>query len=191
MTDPDSAVTRHFPGQPEAVKAAFRLVYEQAVERILAAGDKVDAETGEAEARIWVLSFAEDVPELSAKQRRFLHGVVFKQVAENLVVNGRQFDLGTWKEYARQKLIGQVVDGVDERGSRWVMRQLPGWKKATPQRERVSTEDLSVRQYSAYIDACIAHFVTEFGMEFDINPVERESVRWRDRRKKPRQLEAA
>jgi hypothetical protein len=176
---PDDAVSVVFlgPGQPEAMKAAFRRVYELAGERIAAAGYRTDTETGESTDRSWRLVFMEDVRDLTEKQRNFLHGVLFKQLAERMVFpGGKQYSLDDWKELYRQKLHPHSKDG---KGNKWVMRQLPGWKKPTPQKVRVSTEDLSIKQYSEYIDAVIAHAVTTFGMEFDYEPAEREAVRYR------------
>ena len=52
-------------------------------------------------------------------------------------------------------------------------------KRATPHRERVSTEDLSVKQYSEYIDTVIDTAALEMGVRFVFNAQEREAVRYR------------
>ena len=92
--------------------------------------------------------------------------------------DGQRFEWRVWKEMFRGRFLGD----------RWVMRADPRWdrelgryvipKRKTPRRERVSTEDLSIKQYSAYIDIVIDTAVAEFGIVFDFVAAEREAVRY-------------
>lgn len=106
---------------------------------------------------------------LTVKQRRFLHGVVFPQIAEQVTMpDGARFAAPVWKEYFRARFLG----------FRWECVRYPGQKRATPRRVRVSTEDLSVKQYSQHIDKVIDHAVTEYGVRFDFVEGERDAVRY-------------
>ena len=110
----------------------------------------------------------EDRDDVSVKQRRFLHGPVLGQIVEQAKADGQRFVMAVWKEYYRAKFLG----------FRWEHYKLPGQKKATPRKVRVSTEDLSIKQYSEYIDKVLADAATEFGVVFDLDPAEREAVRY-------------
>lgn len=156
-------------GTREALHAAVTQLYEHANQRIAGAPDKVDHDTGEMVPRTWRLVFGEDADDITVKQRGFLHAAVFPQIAEQVRVNGERFTAEVWKEYFRRLFLPD----------RFVMRKLPGQKKATPQRVRISTEDLSVKQYSEHIDRVIAHAEAEFGVTFHFLADEREAVRYR------------
>lgn len=172
LDDRDLVLTCH--GTREALHAAVSRLYEVAKQRVAQSPDKVDEE-GEIVPRVWRLVFGEDSDDITVKQRRFLHAAVFPQIAEQVALNGERFSPATWKEHYRRKFLPD----------RWVMRKLPGHKKPTPQRVRVSTEDLSIRQYSEHIDKVIADAVTEFGVEFIFDEDEREAVRYRRPARKP------
>ena len=113
---------------------------------------------------------------IGAVQRGFLHGVVLPQIAEQVFVGEKRerFVADVWKAYWHKRFISD----------RWVMRKLPGAKKATPHRERVSSEQLGVRRYSQWIDQIIDTAVTEYGVVFEFQPSEREGARYVS---KPRQ----
>jgi hypothetical protein len=110
-----------------------------------------------------------DRDSLSARQRRFLHGPVLGQIAEQARPGGQRFDAAVWKEYFRRLFLPD----------RWESYRLPGAKRATPHRVRVSSEDLSLKGYGEFIEQVIVHAVTELGVEFDLNPSEREAARYR------------
>jgi hypothetical protein len=167
-------------GSKESLHAAVSQLYQLAQQRVAQSPDKVDRETGELEPRTWRFIFGEDTEDITTKQRGFLHAAVFPQIAEQVVLNGERFAPETWKEHYRRKFLPD----------RWKVRKLPGAKRATPQRVRVSTEDLSVKQYSEHIDMVIADATVEFGVTFIFNTEEREAVRYR-RPSRKRQPEAA
>lgn len=117
--------------------------------------------------------------DISAKQRGFLHAAVFPQIAEGYTFpDGTRYVAKVWKEHFRARFLGD----------RWVMRRAIKWdpktgqmvqaKRATPHRERVSTEDLSVKQYSAYIDRVIDTATVELGITFVFRAEERDEVRY-------------
>lgn len=128
-----------------------------------------------------VLGFDRD--DKSVKQRKFLHGVVLMQIAERVQMpDGSRYVMKVWKEFFRKRFLPDT----------WEMVRFPGQKRATPRRVRISTEDLSVKQYSAYIDKVIDHAVVEFGVTFDIDAQEREAVRYvAPARKRAEKREAA
>lgn len=113
------------------------------------------------------VSISQDQDDKSARQRRFLHGVVLKQIAEQVVVDGRRYVLAIWKEHFRALFLG----------STWETYRLPGEPEARPHEHRISSEDLLVGPYSKYIDQVIAHAITELDVAFDFNEWEREAVR--------------
>jgi hypothetical protein len=156
-------------GTREALHAAVTKLYEGAKRRVEQAGDRVDQETGEVTPRVWRLVFAEADDDITAKQRGFFHAAVLPQIAEQVRVDGERYTAEVWKEYFRKLFLPD----------RFVMRRLPGHKRATPQRVRVSTENLGVKGYSEHIDKVIAHAETEFGVAFVFDRQEREAVRYR------------
>lgn len=140
------------------------------------------------------VNIGEDEDPLTVKQRRFYHGVVLMQIAEQVRVEGQRYTMEVWKEYFRKLFLGQG-------GYRYEVRKEPRWdpkqcrlvqpKRAVPVRIRVSTEDLSIKGYSELIDKVIAHAQTDLGVEFHFIDFEREEVRWKPPARKSRQTEAA
>ena len=119
----------------------------------------------------WVdLTVAPALDSIGVKQRGFLHGAVLPQIAEQVFVGERRerFVADIWKEHFRRLFIPD----------KWVMRKLPGAKRATPHRERVSSESLGVKAYSKFIDSIIDHAILELGVVFDFVAEEREAARY-------------
>lgn len=100
------------------------------------------------------LRLAEDVK--TDKQRAYLHGCILANIARQALVNGEKFPLKVWKEWYRAEFLG----------FRTVSHLNPFTKKPSRRRQRLSTEDLSVRKYADYIERVIAHAVTELGVRF-------------------------
>lgn len=118
----------------------------------------------------WVeLKVGPALDSIGAKQRGFLHAAVLPQIAEQAYVGEKRerFAAEVWKEFFHRRFIPD----------RWVMRKLPGAKRATPHRERVSSESLGVKGYSEFIDRIIDTAIVEHGVVFEFEPSERESVR--------------
>lgn len=150
----------------EAAHEAVTLLYAQA-KLLLADGKPVK------------LSVSPFYEELSARQRRFFHGPVLNQIAEQVrMPDGSRYVAKVWKEYFRDLFLP----------ARWVVERRPKWcpktqrvvlaKRATPRMEKRSTEELNVKQYSELIEKVLAHAASEFGVVFDLDPREREAVRY-------------
>ena len=105
---------------------------------------------------------------MTLRQRRFFHGPVLGQIADQAHdEDGTKYPRKVWKEFYREKFLG----------SRWEQLKLPG-QAPKPFEVRVSTEDLSVREYSEHIERVIAHAVTELGVSFNLDQREHEATRW-------------
>jgi hypothetical protein len=92
--------------------------------------------------------------DITDKQRAYLHGVVFKEIAMYARPGGQQFDKDTWKEHFRKEWLGfKTVSNVN-----------PMTGKRTRTRVRQSTEDLGIRAMAEYIDRVIAFAATELGV---------------------------
>ena len=93
----------------------------------------------------------------SDQQRRYLHGVVLTQIAKQARVNGASYPLAVWKEYLRNEYLGfKTVTSIN-----------PMTGKKHRRRVRVSTEDLGVKAYAAYIERVTAFAVTDLHVVFD------------------------
>ncbi|MEY4415389.1 MAG: hypothetical protein RIQ53_2682 [Pseudomonadota bacterium] len=142
-------------------------------------------------ARIHVL---EDEDELTIRQRGFLHAAVFPQIAEQVTFpDGSRYVADAWKEYFRKRFLPDKF--VMEKTLRWDAKlgRTVVAKRRTPQRKRISTEDLGVKRYSKHIDDVIDTAVLEFGVVFVFRANEREAVRYvgkATRKPKQRQAEA-
>lgn len=178
MSDP---LDRICETQHEAYKACV-VGYELA-KLLLADGKRV---------RVRVEEHEDD---LTARQRRFFHGPVLNQIAEQVrMPDGTRYVAAAWKVYLKRLFLGQG-------GYRFVMRKVPRWdaaagrmvepKRATPHREVISTEDLSVKQYSEFIDKVLAHAASELGVVFELDPIERDGVRYVSKRAARKAAEGA
>lgn len=112
---------------------------------------------------------------ITIKQRGFLHASVLPQIAEQVFVGEKRerFVSDIWKEHFHKMFIPD----------KWEMRKLPGAKRATPHRVRVSSEQLGVKRYSEWIDRIIDYAVAELNVEFVFKPNEREEVRYVGKKK--------
>lgn len=169
----------------EALHSAVLNVYQQAKARVAANDpERVDAD-GEIHERRYRLTFGEDREDLTVKQRGFLHAAVFPQIAEQYAFpDGSRFSAKVWKEHFRERFLGDRWES--KREIRWDAKagQMVLAKRKTPRRVRVSTEDLSIKQYSEYIDRVIDTATLELGVGFVFKPGEREEVRYKRRAKK-------
>ena len=90
-------------------------------------------------------------------QRRFYHGVILHQIAQQASVNGQKFPLAVWKEHFRNEYLGY----------RTVTYTNPMTGKKSSRRIRKSTEDLGVKGYNALIERVTAFASTDLGVVFD------------------------
>ena len=123
-----------------------------------------------------------DHEDKTVKQRAFLHVAVLPQIAEQAKVAGIRYVVKTWKEFFRSTYLGD----------RWETFDLPGQfdakgrQKRARRKVRVSTEDLSIKQYSEYLDKVIAYAADELGVVIRFLAEEREAVRWTPKPRKAR-----
>lgn len=124
------------------------------------------------------LAEAED--ELTVKQRGFLHAAVLPQIAEQVrMPDGTRYVAAIWKEHLKDLFIPDKWDMVrlpfvrDKKTGEWKAS-----KKKVPVKRRKSTEALSIKGYSDFIDKCIAHATVEWGVVFRFIAEEREAVRY-------------
>lgn len=163
----------------EGMRDKFLAGWNHAV-AMLANGDSVELRVGPSTLPITV------------EQRKFLHGVVLKQISEQVKVptpNGKteRYTIDVWKEYFRARFLGWKWPM--KRG--FVKSKLTGeWrisKKATPHREPVSSETLGPAKYSKWTNEIIDHAVVEWGVEFIFENEERERVRYVHRPRRGRE----
>jgi hypothetical protein len=93
--------------------------------------------------------------DITEKQRAYFHAVVLQEFHLYARPNGEQFPVEVWKRYLKEKFLGfKVVTSMD-----------PMTRKTRRLRHRVSTEELGIRRYAAFIDECIAFAATDCGFE--------------------------
>lgn len=115
-------------------------------------------------------------------QRRFLHGPVLRQIAEQVKLpDGSRFTEDIWKEYLKKRLLKPE----------WKVYRLPGAKKATPHRVAPSTERLGIRAYAKFIDESIDYMTAEWGVQFRFEMSEREAVRYQPTPRKAKESATA
>lgn len=150
----------------ESWRAGATAIY-RAGEALIAAGKRVRA------------SVQEDEDTLTLRQLRFLHGPVFGQISEQVVVNGVRYTKEVWKEHLKDLFIPD----------RWEMVQAPfvrdaktgAWrpsKRKVPRKAEKSLKDLKNEARSNFIDQVLAHAAVEWGVQFVFSFDERESVRY-------------
>lgn len=139
---------------------------------------------------------------ITIKQRNFLHGVVLKQISEQVKVptfnadgsptgKTERYVLDTWKEHFRQRFLGwkwEMSRGFVKDKKTGVWRPA---KKATPHRVEISSESLGPAKYSKWTDEIIDHSVLEFGVEFVFEQSERDAVRYVSKPRKQQQPETS
>lgn len=117
-------------------------------------------------------------PNMTIRQRKFLHGPVLQQISEQARDKGQRYVRKVWKEHFRERFLG----------SDWVMRD--GVAVEVP----ISSESLGIALYGEFIDKVIAAGATDWSVEFHFDLDEREAVcgrkRWSPRRPVARREEA-
>ena len=90
------------------------------------------------------------------RQRRFYHGVILKEISEQVEVNGQKFPLQVWKEHMRMTYLGSKT--------KTFINPITG--KKSRRQVRISTEDLGIKAYNELIEKVTAYAVTELGVMF-------------------------
>lgn len=92
----------------------------------------------------------------SIQQRRYLHGVIYKEISEQATIAGQKYDMKVWKSYLQERFIGH----------RWEVIKDPMTGKKKRRKVRVRSEDLGVKAYSKLIEEVTAFAVTDLGVVF-------------------------
>lgn len=124
------------------------------------------------------VAVGEDEEPITVKQLRFFHGPCLQQIAEQVVVEGQRFTKPVWKQHLKDLFIPDRFDMVrglvlDSRTGKFRLA-----KRATPRKREKSLADLSVKQMSELIDKTLAYASTEWGVRFELDPLDREAVRY-------------
>ena len=179
----DTDLVLFFEPTQEARHAAVLRVNEMAkamVERARArvASARPDADGVLPEPRRLRITLGEDVEPITLKQLRFFHGPLLQQISEQVAVEGVRFTKAVWKRHLKDLFLPdefEMVRGLVLDAKTGRMRLA---KRATPRKREKSLADLTVKQCSEFIDKVLAHGATEWGVEWSLDPAERESVRY-------------
>jgi hypothetical protein len=104
-----------------------------------------------------ILKVVDYEEEKTAQQRKFYHSYILGAIAQQASVEGRKYPMPVWKNYMREKYLGDEVVEITN----------PMTGVITKQAVRVSTESLGVRGYNKLIEQVTAFAVTELGVRFD------------------------
>jgi hypothetical protein len=131
------------------------------------------------------VELSEEGDTLTLRQLRFLHGPVFGQIAEQVFVNGRQFDKETWKRFFKERFIPDefemvLLPFVIDRKTGEIR---PATRKV-PRKKEKSLLDLKSKARSEFIDAVLAYAVTELSVQFQFTADERDAVRYQPPKRK-------
>lgn len=96
---------------------------------------------------------------LTDRQRKYLHGYVYMEIARQANIDGKTYPMQVWKEHFRKTFLGEK--------RKTCTNPLTGRK--SKRSVRVSTEDLGVRGYATLIEKVTAFAVTELGVVFDVS----------------------
>ena len=94
----------------------------------------------------------------SIQQRKYLHGVIYKEIAEQATINGQKFDMPVWKRYLQDRFIGH----------KWEVLKDPMTGKKKRRKVRVRSEDLGIRAYSKLIEEVTAFASTDLDVSFSV-----------------------
>ena len=167
----DDDILRYVAPTPEALHAAVREVYALAKDRVLMTDPtRTDGETGEIVDRRYAVLFVELRETRRARQNRFYFGPVLRQIAEQ-APGGWTTD--AWHEAFKRTVLGYEIE----------VARVAGKKRPVTYRRLRSTTKRSVQQMSEYIDEIIATATTDLGVVFQLDPVEREAVRYRQKKR--------
>ena len=135
---------------------------------------------------------------IEIKQRGFLHGVVLKQISEQVQVeifdaDGRptgrkqRHVVSIWKDYFRDRFLPptyEMKQGFvrDKKTGEWRMA-----KKKTPHLVKTETEKLGPARYAKWTDKIIDHAIVEHSVEFVFKTGEREEAQYTARPRKEKQ----
>lgn len=155
----DGDTVLSFPGTREALHAAALRLYENAKERVAAAGpERVDRETGELVPRCWRLVFGPDEDDRTLRQNRFYWGYVLKCIADQARVEGQRYATEAWHELFKRQILGYEI----------VKARVAGKRKPVIYRRLRSTTKLTVPQMSKYLEKVLAFASSDLCVAFEV-----------------------
>ncbi|RZL40159.1 MAG: hypothetical protein EOP35_01755 [Rubrivivax sp.] len=167
-----TALMERTAGTREELHAGVTAIYEAAKAMV-------------AEGRRPHIELTEEGETLSLRQLRFLHGPVFRQIAEQVVVNGIRYTPKMWKTHLKDLFIPDEFEMVQAPYVR--DRKTGEWrpaKRPVPRKLPKSLTSLKNEARSNFIDQVLAHAAVEWGVEFIFKFDEREAVRYQPPRSK-------
>ena len=104
-----------------------------------------------------VLTLTDFEDALTTKQRGYYHGYILTTIAKQAAVEGRKYQMKTWKEHFRATFLGdEIVSEIN-----------PMTGIETKRAVRISSESLGVKGYNQLIEQVTAFAATELGVIFD------------------------
>lgn len=156
-----------------AVHAGILQVYDLAKVKVAANGADWTDDEGVVHERQYRLTFAEVREDRSERQNKFYWGAVLKQISAQAPGN---WTPDAWHEAFKRTILGYEVVKV----------KVAGRKRPTVYRRLRSTTDLTVKQMSEFLEQVLATAATDLGVVFDLDPAERQAVRYRKPARKPK-----
>lgn len=129
----------------EAAHAAINAGYAQA--RVLIALER--------KVRVTVEEAEDD---RSVQQNRYYWGPCLTEISEQAMVGGQRWTVDAWHELFKRQFIGYGIKKV----------KVAGRKKVTIIRALKSTTELTVRQFSDYLDKLQAFAAADLGVRFSV-----------------------
>lgn len=105
---------------------------------------------------------------ISIKQRRFLHGVVLRQISEQVRVGEHRYTIELWKTYFVDLLLPphwEMVDVPPHRDPQ-TGRLVEPKRPRMPKKVKTKTEELGVRAYAEFTEKVIDYATVEWGVVF-------------------------
>lgn len=94
---------------------------------------------------------------VTSQMRKYYHGFVLLEISKQAVIDGKKYNLDTWKEYMRKIYLGdKIVTTIN-----------PMTGAETKEVVRVSSESLTITGYNALIEQVTAFAVTDLGVNFN------------------------
>lgn len=120
-----------------------------------------------ADGKTVLVRVAEHDNDRTLAQNRLYWGPLLGQIAKQAKSNGSYWTEDAWHEAFKRLFLGYRIQKV----------KVAGRKRPTVIRSLWSTRDLGVKRFSDYIDRIEAFAVTDLGVEFVFNPIERDEAR--------------
>lgn len=103
-----------------------------------------------------VVTIREQEDQRSLQQNAFYWGFVLKQISAQATIGGIGSDENGWHYFFKKTVLGYRITRT----------KVPGSKRPVIRRELRSTQGLSVKAMSKYLEEVMAKAATEFGVTF-------------------------